>query len=168
MKYLWIFILISNSSLGQPVETISSLVEKLAHENDVIFPDDENKDYLLFREQATNQQLKTLVNHAAASVRVYAFLTLLERQSPKIESIFRQHLQDSVQLMDLTQGCVIYFCPTVSEYMLSNIIKQQYPLVQMSYEDYGKKLDTINGNIIYVEVPDIIIDPEDLEEDSPP
>ena len=168
MQYCWIFLLLCHCAVGQSMEELSSAIDSLAEENSTIYPEHDFLPYRRLRQQATNQQLEMLTNHRAASIRVYAFLILLERQSSKIEDVFRQHLKDSTLLTDLTQGCVIYFSPTVPAYMLGQIRSQQYPLTQMSYEDYQKKLDTLHGNIIKVELPEIDIDPKELEEDTFP
>ena len=166
MRYCWIFLLVSQCAIGQSIERLSSAIDSLAQDSDWIYPALEYAPYRRLRQQATNQQLEVLLNHPTASVRVYAFLILLGRGYPKMESILKQHLEDTTYVYDYTQGDVIYDSFTVAEYMLGKIRKQQYPLTQMSYEDYQKKLDTLHGNIIKIELPEIEVDPKELEEDS--
>ena len=166
MQYCWIFLLVSHCTIGQSAKEFSSAVDSLALESNHIYFDLNYLPYQRLRQQATNQYLEILVNHSAPSVRAYAFSILLERKSPKIESIFNQHLQDSALISNFNANDVIFYPSTIAEYMLGQIRSQQYPLTQMSYENYQKKLDTLHGNIIKVELPEIEVDPEELEEDS--
>ena len=83
----------------------------------------------------------------------------------------RGRIEDTLAFLEKEHRFLVYQYTSrksimVPEYMLGKMIEHQYPLTQMSYEEYSQKLDTIMGTIIKMELPDIEIDPEELKEDS--